>query len=110
MSTIQLDARARLGILSLINQQQGTFGEIALLFDIREKIKFPPEEENKLIKTVPQGTLLNLPAIEAHPPKDIDLEKNEREKLQAIIEGHRTFGVEDVVWVKRLQSALADSV
>lgn len=105
MAAIEFTVRQRICLEILLGQQRGSLGEIAVFFDIRNKIKMGNKEN--YLRSLPSGELIiDEPAASAAGVESIELEKEERKKLLELIKSHNGFSPNDLEWVLPLKNQL----
>jgi hypothetical protein len=107
---VTLTMMQRLALETLVAAQRGTMADLFVLYDIREKVKVPPEQREEYVKVLPNGTVLaDQKAIEAAPTLDVEFEKEEARRVARLLQTWDRFTPEDFVWLLPLKKAFDEN-
>lgn len=105
MATLEFNIRQRIFLEILLGQQRGSVSDIEVFFDIRNKLKVDNREE--YLRSLPTGeVIIDEVAVHNAGSEKIQLEKEERKKLQELITTHKQFTPNDLDWVLPLKKQL----
>ena len=105
MATLEFNIRQRIFLEILLGQQRGSVSDIEVFFDIRNKLKVNNREE--YLRSLPTGeVIIDEVAANNAGSEKIQLEKEERKKLQELITTHNQFTPNDLDWVLPLKKQL----
>lgn len=93
---MELTILERLGIDSIINQQQGTLEELEVLLDIKRKLLITEDLRRDLFTSIPGGIKINEELLNSTAPIEVPLEKAERRKTLGLLKSYKNFTVDDL--------------